>query len=108
MLKKCLAFGDNYVRTVANARLDPEYVFATLERWKFAYCLMECSNQKERCGSVNYHNAQQICELNRFFELTEIDEGEKKLKKSQPGWTFYGKDANVKDLFFLRYHFVCF
>ena len=82
---------------MSNTRLNAEYTYATLERWSIAYCLMECSSNKEKCTSINYNYVQQICELNRFVEL-KGKSGERKLK-SQPGWTFYGKDSNVRPFF---------
>ena len=89
------SLGDNFVRNMHNTRLDGIYTYAVLERWTIAYCLMECSSNKYECASVNYNHAEQICELNRFVELSTNGGQEKKLE-SEPGWTFYQKDANVR------------
>ena len=94
-MKYCSSLGDNYVRIMRDTRLDGQYTYAVLERWILAYCLMECSSNKFECASVNYNQVTQICELNRFVELSANGNQEKKLK-SQPGWTFYQKDANVR------------
>ena len=96
----CSSLGDNYVRIMQNTRLDAQYRYAVLERWDIAYCLIECSSNKYECASVNYNNVQKTCELNRFVELSINGNDEKKLK-SQPGWTFYQKDANVRFLHIL-------
>ena len=102
LLEYCSTFltGDNYVRTMRNTRLDGEYTYRRLERWTIAYCLVECSSSKEACGSFNYNQVEQICELNRFVELLK---GGKKKLKSQQGWTFYEKDSNVRIFFFFNF-----
>ena len=95
LLEYCSTLGDNYIRIMRNTRLKGEYTYLTLERWTIAYCLIECSNDKAECASINYNQVEQICELNRFVELNGEKSGEGKLK-SQPGWTFYQKDSNVR------------
>ena len=97
-IKYCSSLGDNFVRNMHNTRLDRQYTYAVLERWTVTYCLMECSSNKFECASINYNRAEQICELNRFVELLTNGNQEKKLQ-SQPGWTFYQKDANVRQKF---------
>ena len=84
LLDICLPWGDNYVRTIANKRMQGN-THVKLKRWAIAYCLMDCSNEKQLCTSVNYNHAQQICELNG------VGESSQKLT-SQQGWTFYEKE----------------
>ena len=102
VIKYCSTLGDNYVKTMFNTRLSKEYTYAVLERWSIAYCLIECSSRKSQCSSVNYNQAQQICELNGPVELSMLllESGVRNGKlKSEPGWTFYLKDADVRYFF---------
>ena len=98
VIEYCSTLGDNYVKTMVNTRLNKDHTYAILERWSIAYCLMECSNRKSQCSSVNYSPVGQICELNGPVELSmlllESGVGSGKLK-SEPGWTFYLKESNV-------------
>ena len=102
VIEYCSTLGDNYVKTMFNTRLSKEYTYAVLERWSIAYCLIECSNRKSQCSSVNYNQAQQICELNGPVELSMLllESGVRNGKlKSEPGWIFYLKDEDVRYFF---------
>ena len=88
--------GDNYVHPKANTRLTG-HLLSRMERWTVVYCLMDCSNDN-KCSSFNYNQTQQICELNGFYDDTATRSGENGLQK-QEGWTFYRKQANVRNNF---------
>ena len=73
-----------------NKRLRDGYTYMVLmDRLNIAFCLMDCSANEE-CASVNYNQADKICELNRFADDTTI----KRIATAQ-GWLFYKKENGV-------------
>ena len=83
-----------FVRVLKDKRLAGNVYFK--RNVEERHCLYECSAMSEKCGSVNYHPQDRICEINKRLQhaITEDDI----MLETSDGWKFFEKTKDEKEV----------
>ena len=78
--------GSEYTSVLIDKQLTG-HVMITIFSIPEEYCLLECSKRSNKCGSVNYHRENEICEIN--YGLDDLNKEMSLI--SNIGWKYIEK-----------------